>query len=761
MKASPLQNNFIGGEFSPLTQARVDSDLYNTGLEVCLNYIPLVQGPITRRPGTYFVQETKNSGSGTRTARLQRFEFSTTQAYMLEFGDQYIRFYRNNGPVESSPGVPYEVATTYGSTHIFDLQFTQSADVLYITHPLYPPKMLTRTAHTSWTLSTIDFLDGPYLTANVGATTLTPSATSGAGITITASAALFAATDVGRLIRMKHSTTWGYAKITAYTSSTVVTATVVNAFGATTAVTIWRLGLWSATTGYPATTTFHEDRLFFAGNASNPQRVDGSVSGDYTNFAPTATDGVLTAANALGFTLNSNDVNVIRWLTSDEKGLLVGTVAGEWTVKAASSLESMNATNIVAKKGSNYGSANIQPVQVGKSAIFVQRAGKKIRDMRYYYDVDGFRAADLTVISEHITESGITQLAFQKEPQQIVWAVRNDGTLIGMSYDREFETVKVGWHRHQLGGKTLPLTNDKATVESIACIPAADGTRDELWMVVRRYINGDPVTTVEYMNKIFDQEDEPRDAYYVDCGLTYDVPLGIAAINPANPVDLFGPGGDLDVGDHILVTDTGFPLLDNKVFLVKTISVDNITITDLDGNDVDGSGLDEDNVGGVCRKMVTTVSGLAHLNGEEVTIVTDGMVHPKKTVSGGSITLNYRAATVHVGFGFTSDGKQLRPEAGSTDGTALGKTRRTHRVGFYLYRSLGLQFGVNFSKLETLVFRKTSDEYNFAPPLFTGIISETLPASYDFENQICWRQDQPLPSTILAIMPQLVTQDRG
>lgn len=759
MKASPLQNNFIGGEFSPLTQARVDSDLYRTGMEICLNYIPLIQGPITRRPGTYFVQKTKNSANA-NAVRLQRFEFSTTQAYIIEFGDQYVRFYRNNGPVETSPGVPYEISTPYGAAQVFQLQFTQSADTLYITHPSYAPRKLTRTAHTSWTLSLVNNQDGPYLTANVGATTLTPSGTTGA-ITITASTATWAATDVGRLVRIKHGTTWGNAIITGYTSTTVVNATVGNPFGATTAVTIWRLGLWSATTGYPSTCTFHEDRLFFAGNTSNPQRVDGSVSGDYENFAPTATDGVITAANALGFTLNSSDVNVIRWLSSDEKGLLVGTVAGEWVVKAASSLESMNATNIVAKKGSNYGSANIQPVQVGKSAIFVQRAGKKVRDMRYYYDVDGFRAADLTVISEHITQSGITQLAFQKEPQQIVWAVRNDGVLIGMSYDREFETVKIGWHRHTLGGITLPTTSASASIESVACIPSADGTRDELWMVVRRFINGVTTVTVEYMNKFFDQTDEARDAFFLDCGLTYDVPLGIAIINPTSPLDLFGPGTSLSVGDEILITNTGFPVLDNKVFKVKTKAGDNVTITDLHGVDVDGTAFPVANAGGTCRKMISTVSGLSHLNGEQVSIVTDGMVHPKKTVSGGSITLDYKAATVHVGLNYISDGKLLRAEAGSTDGTALGKTRRTHRCAFYLYRSLGLQIGVDFSKLEELVFRKTSDEYNFSPPLFTGIISENIPASYDFENQICWRQDQPLPSTILAIMPQLVTQDRG
>jgi hypothetical protein len=274
-KVSPIQNNFNGGELSPLLAGRVDFDQYRTSLKTCENFIPLVQGGLTRRPGTYFAAAVKTS---TLKTRLVPFEFSTTQAYILEFGDQYIRFYMNNGRIEVA-GVPVEVVTPYVEADLFQLRFTQSADVLYIVHPSYKPRTLTRTSHTSWTLANFAALDGPYLPTNILATTLTPSATTGT-ITITASVSVFSPTDVGRFVRIKHGTTWGYATITVYTDTQTVTAECATAFGATTASAFWRLGLWSDTTGYPAAVTFFEDRLWFGGAPRAPQRIDGSRTGN-------------------------------------------------------------------------------------------------------------------------------------------------------------------------------------------------------------------------------------------------------------------------------------------------------------------------------------------------------------------------------------------------------------------------------------------------------------------------------------------------
>lgn len=522
---TPIFSSLNAGEFSPLLGGRVDYQKYPKGLKLCENFIPLVQGPLTRRPGTYHVAEVKNSAN--RTA-LVRFEFSTTQAYIIEFGDLYMRFYRDEGRIETSPGVAYEVATPYTQANLFDangalrLKFAQSADVLYVAHPAYAPRKITRTGHTSWSISTISFLDGPYLPTNTSGTTMTPSGTTGS-ITITASVATFASTDVGRRIRIKHSNLWGNATITGFTSSTQVSATVNRNFGATTASADWRLGVWSDTTGYPAAVSFYGDRLFWGGATSYPQRVDGSVVGDYENMEPTSfatgstTDNTVIADDdALALTLNANDVNVIKAIGEDEQGLIVFTVGGEWIVRPSNQNEALTPTNVRATRSTAWGCSEPQPVRVGKPHIFAQRSGRKIRELAYVFADDGFKSPDLTIASEHITRGGVIAIAYQAQPQTIVWFVRADGVLVGMTYDREQEAI--AWHKHTLGGS---FGSGSAVVESIAVIPNPTGTADQLWLIVKRTINGTTRRYVEYLTPIWDESIAQADAHFVDSGLKY------------------------------------------------------------------------------------------------------------------------------------------------------------------------------------------------------------------------------------------------
>lgn len=517
MKASPLKDAFNAGEFSELTAARVRFEKYQNALRLCENMIPLVQGGVTRRPGTMFVAEVKTSAKQTR---LIDFEYSITQAYMLEFGDQYIRFYKDRGQIESAPSTPYEIATPYLEADLFQLKYTQSADVLYITHPNYEPRKLSRTGHTAWTLTTIDFQDGPYLSTNSTATTITLGATSGT-TTATASTAIFASTDVGRHIRFKSTgSTWGWMKITAYTSTTQVTVSIQRSPAAATASADWRLGFWSATTGYPSCVTFYEDRLFFANNSLRPQRIDGSIVGDYENFAPTASDGVVADDNAVTITLNANDVNAIMWLIDDEKGLLVGTKSGEWMVRPSSLQEALTPTNVAAKRSTAFGSASLQAVRAGRASIYLQRAGKKARELAYVYEVDGFRSPDMNVLASHVLDGGVSQFNYQQEPYSVIWFVRTDGQLVGLTYERDQDVV--GWHRHIIGGS---FGSGDAVVESVNVIPAPTLDSDEVWLIVKRTIDGNTVRYIEYITPNFD-EDTTTDAFFVDCGLTYD---GVAA----------------------------------------------------------------------------------------------------------------------------------------------------------------------------------------------------------------------------------------
>jgi hypothetical protein len=846
-KVSPIQTSFGAGEFSELLHGQVELDRYKQALEICQNYIPSLQGGLVRRSGTKYVASTKTAAN---TARLVPFEFSITQAYILEFGDQYIRFYRNNGQIESSPGVAYEISTPYTQADLFQLRFTQSADVLYITHPSYAPRTLSRTGHTSWTLAAITFSDGPYLPTNATAISLTPQAATGTGQTLktgtaktitaaanngsgliritsaahgfvtgdrvgieavtgtteangswtitkidannfdlqgstfanayvaggTAHPALFVSTDVGRLVRLREGSTWGWARIASFVHYGHVTIDIESTLTNTNAKTFWRLGVWSATTGYPAVVTFHEDRLFFAGATNYPQRMDGSVIGEYSNFRPSGTDGVVVATDAVSFTFNATDVNVVRWILSDEKGLLVGTAGGEWIVRPSSAAEALTPSNITAKRSTKYGSANVQAVPFGKSVLFLQKAGRKVRELTYFFDADGFRATDMTLLAEHITAGGVIEMSAQAEPQPILWNVRNDGKLVGLTYERDVDSFKVGWHRHILGGKS-DAAGSAAEVESAACIPSADGTRNELWILVKRYINGAVVRHIEYMMPIFDNETEQKNAFFVDCGLTYDAPKTITGITRANPAVVTATGHGFSNGDKVLLSDilglleesdeddsdyTGTSPLNDESVLVANKTANTFQITDLEGNAIDTSAYDTAYVsGGYARKYVSAISGLSHLEGESVQVFADGAVQPNKTVTGGAITLSQPATTVHIGLKYVSRGKMLRLNAGAADGTAIGKTQRTHRMGIMLHRTLGLKIGMdNFDTLFEITFRQTSDTKSRMVPLYTGILSETVEGDYDFENQFVWQQDQPTPGMILALMPQMVTQDR-
>lgn len=153
------QVSFARGEVGKKIHARVDTEHFRTALEECFNYIVMRQGGVTRRPGTYYVANTKNSSGN---VRLVAWVYSATQSYVLEFGDEYIRFYTLGGQVQSG-GSAYEIATPWAAADVPSLQFEQSYDVMYIVHPSYAPRELKRIAETNWTISAVDFEDGPYL----------------------------------------------------------------------------------------------------------------------------------------------------------------------------------------------------------------------------------------------------------------------------------------------------------------------------------------------------------------------------------------------------------------------------------------------------------------------------------------------------------------------------------------------------------------------------------------------------------------------
>jgi len=663
--------SFVSGEFGNKLTGRTDFDKYQSAAKTMENFLVHPQGAATRRVGTQFIASVKTASAKTR---LIPFEFSTTQTYILEFGNNYIRFFKDKGQILSG-GSAYEISTPYLTAELFDIKFAQSADVMYICHPNHEVMKLSRTGHTSWTLAQVDFTDGPYLATNSTTTTLTPAqSATGSGVNITASAVTginggsgFLATDVGRIISFNS----GKAKITSRTSTTVVVCTITTAFTNTNATAAFSLGAFSDTTGHPSCISFYEQRLVFAGTISEPQTVFFSKAGDYENM----TSGT-NADDAMVYTIAANQVNVIRYLKA-QRTLVIGTTAAEYTVSADGTDASITPTNITIKRQSSYGSANVDAVTAGNAILFLQKAKRKIRELAYNFDSDSYVAPDLTILNDTVTDSGIVQMEWQQEPDNILWCVREDGQLAALTYQRS-ENV-VSWHRHILGGA---FGSGNSVVESIASI-SGDLNEDELWCIVKRTVNGATVRYVECFSDFDFDETASTDFKFLDSHLSYS-----------------------------------------------------------------GS-------------ATTTLSGLSHLQGQTVSILADGSVHANKVVNGsGQITLDRSVTKACVGLPYDSILQTMRIEGGSLEGTSQGKIKRISKVVLRLFETVGVKVGPSLSNLETIPFRTTSS--NLSAPVDTLIEGDKeieFDDDYNSDGHIFIKQDQPLPASILAIYPTLVTND--
>ena len=817
-KASTIQSSFNAGELSPTLDGRVDLAKYANGCAKMENFYPLVQGGARKRSGTRFVSEVKNSANLTR---LIPFEFGTTQAYILEFGNLYMRVYKDGGtvleaskaitgttnatPVEvttaahsyvtgeevyisgtgiaaldgkywtitvtaattftldtsTAPGSTsatgtaervYEVATPYSSASLDAIQFAQSADVLYLAHPDYNPRKLTRTAHDAWTLSLITFDHVPFEPQNLDTTlTVYASAATGTGITLTASSALFVSSMVGGQFKLSeivgsnhgvwesrsdntsykgtltpadtggsdtvyfegnvyllqskggatktgtsapihdtgtesdgkwdwtfHHAGEGYVTITAVAvDGLTATADVVkrlpaSVVGVSGATHRWAHGAWTGKNGYPRTVSFFEDRLWWAGTANNPQTLWASKTSEYENHHIVDLD-----ESALIFTLNTDQVNVIEWINAG-KVLMIGTAGGEFVVSAATETEALVPGNVRVVRHSTYGSkTKVAPVRVEQVLLFVQRSGRKIRELVFDDTVNAYVAPDMTILADHVTLGGITRLAFQQEPNRMLWGTLANGGLVCFTYERAQQVT--AWHRHTIGG-----TDSK--VESIAVIPHPNEDQDQLWMIVSRTIGGATKRYVEVLEPEWLRANAASDAFFVDSGLSYS---GVAA---------------------------------------------------------------------------TTMTGLGHLEGETVSILADGATHLDKVVSSGSVTLDRAATSVHIGLQYSATLQTMRLDAGAADGTAQGKTKRITNVVVRLDQTGGgLRYGPTEvdADMDEFHLRDSLDPMDAPVPLFDGD-TDVLPwpSGYEQAGKVTVRHTLPLPCTVTAIMPQLITQDR-
>jgi hypothetical protein len=796
---------------------RVDLDKYGSGCRTMENFYPLIQGPARKRSGFGYRNRVKNSL--TQYTLLHRFVFDRANSYILEFGGQYLRFHTDSGTVvetgltitgitNANPAVVtvaahgyttgqwvfisgvngmtqingryyivgattantfalqdihrgldinstsygaytsagtskrvYQISTPYLATqlHLEDkspaLDFVQSGDVIYITYKqgnTHAPYKLTRTSDTNWSLAEFLPTSGPFQDTDPDNTITVYSSARTGSVTLTASASVWVVSDIGRSFLLEQkavedikpwetnkavlvndivrsdgknyravnaATTgtvkpihpegskydgvagvqweyrdagFGIATITAFASSTSVTATVVKpipdgAVGVANASTRWAESEWWGG-DMPTHVTFFRERLCFA--RAKDQKLWFSVAADFENFADRDENGAATIDMAARIELSSDKNNKIKWLAPSDR-LIVGTESVEFVVGEITTQDVFGAGNIKASPQTFYGAKDIAPARIGNTIFFVQGSGRKVRELAYSIDSDGLASIDITRLSPRVVPQATTiiKLAYQQEPHSIVWAVRSDGVLLGFTYNRE-ENV-FGWHRIATDG----------FVEDVEVIPAAAGS-DAVWILVKRLLSTGPSQNQFYLEKLeieWDSTLDQDDAFFVDSGLVYS-------------------GAPADV-----------------------------------------------------------ISNLYHLEGREVTILADGAVHPTRTISGGSITLNDDYSKVSVGLPYVATLKTNRIEAGGTIGTAQGRIKRISKVIIRLLDTLGIKVGPSVDKLETINFRKGSDPMDAPPPIFTGDKEVNWRGGYETDGSIMIISDQPLPATVVAIMPEMET----
>lgn len=749
MPARPWKASFTSGELTDQLLARVDWDKYANGAACLRNFVVRPQGGAARRAGTVYLGDAKFQDT---LAHLKRFEFNVTQAYILEFGVGYIRFWANRGLVVDGASVPVEVATTYTEAELREIRTAQSADVQYHAHTSHAPAKLQRTSATAFTLSNINWLIPPtYEKPELPQDALTLTATTGT-ITVAAVAGTFLDGDVGRTIRiglgwgvitavsadgsaaqvdvydafpstgpfaagawqMEGSPnrgtldpdikeppfaevtltasleTWraaidvgkyvylndGLAQIIAVDSVTVARAKLLHELSVDTAAPAgsWTLESpqWSSANGYPGVVCFSGQRLWWFGSPTFPDRIWGSVVGDYENhFRGVADD------DAVQYDLGSQGVNQIRWAKGLDNGLAVGTIASEFTILGAND-EPLSPTNVLARERTKWG-ANypVDAVSVDNAVLFLQRDGQRIREFVYNWEANREVAVDLTIIAEHIVRAGIVEMAVATQPDVLLFCVRQDGNLAVLTYERAQQVV--GWSHQDTDGN----------YESVAVIPNSCGTGDEVWTAnARSVVQGNFFATGFFATGFF---------------------------------------------------ATGF--------FAEGLAVTHRTIEVFDGNMNTDAGLVYSGA------AASTFTGLDHLDGNTIkAIASDGTVYDL-VVSGGSITLPGGASTtaLEAGIHFISTVQTLRPELPTPAGSAQARIKHWNHVTARVYCTKGV-----------LTLDGETMEYPLGTDLnatYTGDLLRKMNLGWNREGQLVIRTTEPKPCTILGLAGALQLED--
>lgn len=750
MSAPPIatiQTSYNGGEISQRLFGRVDQGIYAISVEECFNFVPTVEGPAAKRPGFAYIRGAMASASW-----LSPFQFSRTQAYIIEWGEGTLRFYTNGGRIESDPVTPYEVTVPYTAAEAPFVSAQQSYDRLYLWHPSHAPAALTRNGALTFGYDALNLVNGPFADQNSDESvtvTLSGTLTLGGTATITATSAIFVAGHVGSAVQVEaedfndlkaweagmdgivvnttrvrsdgkaylavaavasnrtgsiqpthsrgdawdgqggsdvntkgpYGVLWRYQHdrfgegvITAIGGGgTTATVTVTRRFPSSLAATAshrWSLAAISAAAGWPKCGLIAFGRMIMFTDFEMICSVVGDYGGGSVNLAELTESGLL--APDMAFRRRLDISNPVLWAIADRDSILVGTVDGEYAIRKVNAAAIFSSDNVECVPQSRYGAAEVRPAQTGTSTLFVQKSGRKLREAGYDLQSDRYVAPNIAVWQRHILKSGAKQLTFQQEPEEMLWAVRNDGVLVLHPHVPEQDVKGFARAGHAAGA-----------VLSAVSSPTMDGTSDELWVLVD---GGTAGKSVEQQQPFWEEgESALEDGFFVDSG--------VAIADP-----------------------------------------DTLTIT---------------------------ASWLAN---REVAILADGGVLPRQTADGsGTFTLPLATPPAKLVYGLPYEArlKWLRPELRAPDGgTIQGKVKRLVRATLRVLETCLVQVDPGNGRRENLIDRPGSAAMDAPVPPFTGDVGKSVSGGWDRDGQGTIVSADPVPCMVVAHLPTLTVGER-
>lgn len=671
----------------------------------------------------------------------------------------------------------YEIASPYQEADLFEFDYTRTTEntgTMYIVHGDYQPRKLTRASHTSWTLATFSIISNPFGTTVAAYQPITAiTKNNWAQVTYTGSDTY----ANGDIVKIR-----GVAGMTEVNDK-VFTVALVNTGAKTFELQGYDSSANTAYTGggvieeytafsWPSLVTQFDGRLIYGASAAYPTRLWFSsiqVDGSLDNFVTGTNDN-----DAIIYNVRGDQINKLLWAVGAESYIALGTSGGEFRIGGGGDNAAITPTNISIKPTSFNGVKKVRPVRLDSYIIYPQRNGKTVRSFEYNALQDGYSSPDRTLLADHIGKSKFKEFSYTAGTPNIIWGIRNDGIMTGLTFDPAQQVV--AWHPH----KTL------GSYESAATIPE-ELEDDELWTVTKRTINGQTVRFVEYTPNVPEMP-VPEDYYTGEANQTDDENTYLTALWNVQKTlihcdaSLSYDGRDVTAGVNLTisggtdyVTGETVTLTASASFFTAQMATDQRRIQTPDGGqvrieaytsgtvvtgtvlyDLEGTSF----TGGTWYYMARSLSGLYHIEGIEAALLADGGNVKGKTVTNGTIELDDDAGFVIVGLPYYGIGKTEDVTTPDESGRGQTKPKTMTHIGVRLRASVGTKFGTGLYKMEHPDYRQTAEVAGRPPRLINGVLKVNVPDGWDEEKYLYWLHDTPTPSNIQYLQPLMEGNER-